>query len=30
MKIDPRTMFKNELRYNQFDEDGIPTHEKDK
>lgn len=28
MKIDPREMYKNNPEYTQFDEDGIPTHDK--
>lgn len=30
MKINPKDMFKGENdKYSQFDEDGIPTHDKD-
>lgn len=28
MKIDPREIFKSNPEYSQFDEDGIPTHDK--
>lgn len=30
MKINPREMFKGEVKYTQFDENGIPTHIKQK
>lgn len=30
MKINPKEMFKSEVdKYSLFDEDGIPTHDKD-
>ena len=30
MRINPKEMFKSETdKYSQFDEDGIPTHDKD-
>lgn len=30
MSVNPTEMFRGEKKYTQFDENGIPTHEKDK
>jgi hypothetical protein len=30
MSVNPRDMFKNDPTYTQFDENGVPTHQKKK